>query len=57
VGVVGPQLGLIQLERRLVQGDRFGQPSGFPVGFSEVVAAFERVVLVGAEHAGQAIAS
>ena len=49
IGVVGAQLGLPQLERRLVQRGGLGRPAGGPVGDGEVVAAAERVGVVGAE--------
>ena len=49
VGVVGAELRLPLLERRLVQRDGLGGAAGGQVGLGEVVAAGERVGVVGAE--------
>ena len=49
VGVVGAELRLAQLQRRLVERDRLGGAAGGPVGVGEAVAAGERVGVVGAE--------
>ena len=47
--MVGPELRLARLERRLVQRDGLGGAAGGLVGLGEVVAAGERVGVVGAE--------
>ena len=47
--MVGAELRLPQLERRLVQRDRLGGAAGALVGLGEVVAAGERVGVVGPE--------
>ena len=49
VGVVGAELRLLKLERRLEQRDGLGGAAGVEVGRGEVVAAGERVGVVGAE--------
>ena len=49
VGVVGAQLGLVQLERRLEECDRLRQPADAIVGDGQVVAAKERLGVIGAQ--------
>ena len=49
VGVVGAQLRLAELERRLVQRDRLGQSARGRVGVGQVAAAAESVGVVGAQ--------
>jgi hypothetical protein len=47
--VVGAQLGLLPLERRLVQRDRPDRPAGGQVGIGQIGAARERELMIGAE--------
>ena len=48
--MVGAELRLEELERLLVQRDRLRRPAGDPVGDGQVVAAGERVGVVGAQR-------
>ena len=56
-GWSGPSFDSRELEGRLVQRDRLGRAAGGPVGGGEVLAAVERVGVVGAERSRSAALS